>query len=117
MRKMLLTVVLVSMLFSIALSESNKGTKYDKLQFLFSTITFNTTMKEVEDYIADNELAFFKDRYNGHPAHYTYKIAFTKDDLLSQGSRDIVEISFNRSNREFLYATYHNGKSFLTAFI
>ena len=117
MKRLLSIIVILSLFVSITLAEGNNKSNYDKLQYLFSTITFETTMEEVEAYLTENNLPYYKEKYNGNPAEYSYKIAFTKDDLLSRSSPDSVQISFNRSNGELLYASYHNYKSFLTALI
>ncbi|MBE6085189.1 MAG: hypothetical protein E7203_06970 [Selenomonas ruminantium] len=98
-------------------AEGKVEKNYDTLQTIFTQINTTTKPSDIDSVIANNNLAFTKQEYNGTPKNITYKIAYDKDVALQKygKSGDYVSISFNANDGSVMTVEYH--KNLTTALL
>lgn len=104
---------------SIQSEEITYAINYDKLQSLFLAFSFETTEDDLIEWIADNDLEYTAEQYNGTPKTMHYKIAYEHDVALQKyaESGDYIELSFSKEDGSFMYAEYFNNTAFKTALL
>lgn len=91
--------------------------EYDALQQVFLTLNNDTTIENLNSLIADNDLEYTSQDYNGTPKTTNVKLAYSHDTALQKYAEagDYVEVVFDKQVGTFLYAEYFNQNAFKTA--
>lgn len=91
--------------------------EYDALQQVFLALNNDTTIESLNSLIADNELEYTSQDYNGTPKKTTVKLAYSHDTALQKyaESGDCIEVNFDKQTGAFLYAEYFNQSAFKNA--
>lgn len=83
---------------------------YDPLQTIFLTITPETSIEEIEAFIADYELCYTRKEYNksGGGKSISYKIAFTNGSAKQSHaeSGDYLDVDFDKASGTLMTAQY-----------
>lgn len=80
----------------------------DILQTAFMRLSFDSHIADVEQIIADYNLEYTKERYNGTIKNIKYKLAYDHDVALQKyaSSGDYLEVVFNLEDASIMYANY-----------
>lgn len=91
--------------------------EYDALQQVFLALNNDTTIEDLNTLIADNDLEYTSQDYNGTPKTTDVKLAYSNDTALQKYAEagDYVNVVFDKQAGTFLYAEYFNHNAFKTA--
>lgn len=91
--------------------------EYDALQQVFLALSNDTTIEDLNSLIADNDLEYTSQDYNGTPKTKKFKLAYSHDTALQKYAEvgDSLEVDFDKQTGAFLYAEYFNQNAFKAA--
>ena len=98
-------------------SVATEPVEYDALQQIFLALNNDTTIDDLNSLIADNDLEYTVQEYNGTPKNISVKLAYSQDIALQKyaAEGDHVEVSFDKEVGTLLYAEYSNLNTFKIA--
>lgn len=81
----------------------NRSIEYDALQQVFLALSNDTTIEDLYSLIADNDLEYTSQDYNGTPKKTAFKLAYSPDTALQKYAEtgDHIKVDFDKQTGHF----------------